>query len=121
MRKLISAFENIFLIRIIPTEGTEKKPVIFLEDQGEASYLAAGRYDELTNLTRFLFSDLRTQLHYRPELGVRIFQFRNRGGAHVPLCFAQGARVLGIIPSLSDRPNLRRHQERSKFLGKISK
>ena len=39
LKKLISAFESMFLIRQVPTIGTDKKPVIFFEDQGEATHL----------------------------------------------------------------------------------
>ena len=106
LKKLIAAFESIFILRIISTEGTDKKPVIFFEDQGEASYLAENRYDLLTNRIRFLFANLRAQILYRPDLGIRMFQYRNRGGGYVPLCFGKGNSFLGIIPILEDRPSL---------------
>ena len=98
LRKLIQAFEAMFLIRLIPTEGSEKKPVLYFEDQGEASYLSENRYDDTTQLLRFLYSQLRVQIHYRPELNATLFQYRNRGGASVPLCFRSQKHVLGIIP-----------------------
>ncbi len=104
LKKVIQAFEALFLIRLIRTEGTEQKPVLFLEDQGEATYLAGDRYDAHTQLLRFLYANLRHQLHYRPELCGEIFQFRNRGGACVPLCFRVGKSVLGILPSLTENP-----------------
>lgn len=105
LKKLIQAFESMFLIRMIPCEGSEKKSVLFFEDQGEATHLSGNRYDDLTQLVRLLFSQLRHQLHYRPELQGEIFQFRNRGGAHVPLCFRSGHAVLGIIPILTENPH----------------
>ncbi len=105
LRKLIAAFEAIYLIRIIETEGTEKKPVIFFEDQGEATHLVSNRYDELTQLTRFLFAQLRHQWHYRPEVEGSLFQFRTRGGAYVPLCFRGKDGILGMIPILEENPN----------------
>lgn len=104
LRKLIQAFEAMFLIRQMPTEGTERKSVLFFEDQGEATYMAGNRYDEGTQLLRFLYSELRHQTHYRPELNAQMFQFRNRGGAHVPLCFRSGDSVLGIIPTIAETP-----------------
>lgn len=105
LKKLIQAFEAMYLIRQIPTEGSERKPVLFFEDQGEATHLASNRYDDSTQLLRFLYSELRHQTHYRPEVGASIFQFRNRGGALVPLCFRAGHSVLGIIPILSENPH----------------
>lgn len=105
LKKLLSAFESMFLIRLFRTEGSERKPVLFFEDQGEATFLASDRYDEGTQLLRLLYSELRHQIHYRPELRAEIFQFRNRGGALVPLCFRTGRSVLGVIPSLTENPH----------------
>jgi len=105
LRKLISALESIFMIRVIDSIGTEKKPVLFMEDQGEATYLCGGRYSEIMDLTRFLFSQLRAQIHYRPELKIKMTAWKNRGGAHVPLCFEQRNSFLGIIPSLEESPD----------------
>lgn len=104
LKRILSALQSIFFIRLIPTEGSEKKPVIFLEDQGEASFLSSGLYDASTNMVRFLFSQLRHQVHYRPELNAKIFQLRNRGGAYVPLCFSQGKNTVGIIPLVYENP-----------------
>lgn len=105
LRRLIAAFEAMFLIRLLPTEGSEKKPVLFFEDQGEASLLTGNRSDELTDLTRFLFAQLRHQFVYRPELEGSLFQYRTRGGAYVPLCFRIKKSVLGIIPILEENPS----------------
>lgn len=105
LRKLIQAYEAIFLIRLVSTEGSERKPILFFEDQGEATYLSSNRYDPSTQLLRFLYSQLRHQVHYRPELTAKIFQFRNRGGAHVPLCFRSKNATLGIIPILTENPH----------------
>ncbi len=46
VKQLIAAFEAIYLIRIIETRGTEKKPIIFFEDQGEAHFLFPKGHDE---------------------------------------------------------------------------
>lgn len=105
LKRLIMAFESMFLIRIIRTEGSERKSVLFFEDQGEATYLTGNRYSDSSQLLRFLYSELRHQIHYRPELMAEIFQFRNRGGTLVPLCFRSGKSVLGIIPILTENPS----------------
>jgi len=104
LRRLISAFEAIYLIRVIPTEGNQRKPVVFFEDVGEANYLAHLELNVLQALTAFLFANLRTQIHYHPEDEVEIFQYRNRGGGLIPLCFRKGKDVLGVIPSLEQTP-----------------
>lgn len=104
LKKIIAAFESLFLIRILETRGSEKKPVVFLEDQGEATFLCEGASNELRDLVRFLFAQLRVQHHYRPNKKVTCFQFRNRGGALVPLCFQCPTGALGIIPILEENP-----------------
>lgn len=104
LRRLLSSLEAMFVIRIIETEGTRRRPVLFFEDQGEASHLFGGRNDGLFNLTRFLFSYVRHQWVYRPDLDARMFQFRSRGGAFVPLAVRSGAHVLGFIPMLDETP-----------------
>lgn len=109
LNKLISAFEAIYLIRVIPTEDPgasgSKRPVLFFEDLGEANYLANIERYENQAFTCFLYANLRVQFHYRPELAVNTFQFRTRGGALVPLCFRHKSRVLGIIPSVEETPS----------------
>ncbi len=104
LRKLISALESVFFIRLIPSEGTQKKPILFFEDQGEASFLSARGYSPQMELTRFLYSELRVQTHYRPAAAIRLFAYRNRGGSHIPLCFASSNSALGIIPTLAESP-----------------
>jgi len=104
LKKLLSAFEALFLVRLLDTEGTEKKRVLFFEDQGEANFLSGGRLDEASRWIGFLYSQLRAQVHYRPELMVRLFQFRNRGGTFLPLCFSNAQMTLGILPLLGQVP-----------------
>ncbi len=105
LSKLIQAFTSLFLIRTIPCEGSAKKSSFMMEDQGEATYLIGHRTDPLYDLTRFLYANLRCQVHYRPELNAEFFQFRTRSGVFVPLCFRLEEGVLGIIPILEDYPN----------------
>lgn len=106
LRTLLKAFESIFLIRVLRTEGTEKRPVIFFEDQGEASHLAGAPIPPLMNLNRFLFSQIRTPLRlFGAGAPTEIFQYRTRGGAHVPLAIRQKDRVLGLITMVESEPN----------------
>ena len=102
--KLIRAFEALFLIRMIPCEGSAKKPAYAMEDQGEATFLIGNRTDPLFDLTRFLYANLRCQTHYRPELNAELFQYRTRAGVNVPLCFRLPTGELGIVPILEDYP-----------------
>lgn len=108
IKKLLMAFEAMFLIRILKTEGTEAKSVIFFEDQGEATYLVNGNMDDLTNLVRFCFANFRAQFKYRSEIKSEFFQYRNRGGAHIPLAlhvaFEKEKSTLGFVPILGSTP-----------------
>ena len=117
LRTLLRAFEAIFLIRSFQTEGTEKRPVIFFEDQGEASHLASRPLDPVTDMTRFLFAQIRSPLRLSDSGKVaEIFQYRTRGGAHVPLAVRFGARNLGLIPLLEANPGRQAMGSATSFL-----
>lgn len=108
LRRLISALESMFVIRIVKTEGSRQRPVLFFEDQGEASHIAGQNRDPLFNITRFIFSFIRHQWVYHPELQAEVFQFRSRGGAFVPLALRTQLGILGFIPMLDEVPG--RHE-----------
>lgn len=101
LRKVLRCFEALYLIRVIETEGGERRPVIFLEDQGLATYLAEKRQWTATdNIIRGLFANLRPVFRYHPKLGdprTRLYQYRTRGGALVPLCVRHRNAELGFI------------------------
>jgi hypothetical protein len=75
-----------------------------MEDQGEATFLIGNRTDPLSDLPRFLYANLRCQIHYRPELNAELFQYRTRSGVKVPICFGFAAGELGVLPILEDYP-----------------
>jgi len=104
LRRIVDSLESMFVIRIIETEGTRCRPVVFFEDQGEATYLAGDKPEKLARMTRFLFSFVRQQWAYRPELEVKIFQYRSRGGAYVPLALHSKYGELGFLPMLDQTP-----------------
>jgi len=108
LKRLISALEAMFIIRVVETEGSRKHPVLFFEDQGEASHLVGENRDPLMSITRFLFSFVRQQWVYRPDLAGSLFQFRSRGGAFVPLALRTRLGILGFIPMLDEVPG--RHE-----------
>jgi len=105
LRKLIAAFESMFLIRIVPTEGSRRKPVLFFDDAGEANFLANLSNKPLQQLLGVIFSNLHPQIAYRPELAIQMYQYRSRSGAWVPLCFRKKNLHLGIIPILEEAPD----------------
>jgi predicted AAA+ superfamily ATPase len=108
LKRLVSSFEAIFLIRRLLSAGGTKAPVFFLEDQGLASYLLKSEptsISPLYNVLRGLYGNILPQFHYRPELQALAYQYRTRGGAVVPLAFKTIHGHLGIIPSLTDEPS----------------
>lgn len=116
LRRLIHSLEAMFVIRLVDTEGSRRRPIIFFEDQGEATHLAGDRSDPLFQMTRFLFSYVRQQWVYRPELEARLFQYRNRGGAFVPLALHTKLGTLGFIPMLDETPGKHEIASATSFL-----
>jgi predicted AAA+ superfamily ATPase len=105
-RKLISAFEAMFLIRSIATDQ-QSHPVIFFEDQGMATHLAADAAEiggPSYDLARGLYSCVLPQFIYRPEANATFYQFRTRGGAKVDFAIRLGAHRIGVIAGSEDRP-----------------
>ena len=100
LRKILVEFEAIFFIRLLNCEGNEARPVLFFEDQGEATYLSGGRFDLMDDLERLAFAHLRIPFFYEPGLNFDCFQYRQQGGAYVPLCFRSGRKTIGFIISL---------------------
>ncbi len=112
LSKLLTGLESIFFIRIIPCEGNEVRPVVFFEDQAEASYLAsqrlsgeaAGATDFVSDLERIAFAHLRIPFAYTPGLAWGLTQYRQQGGAYVPFVFRTPGHVLGFICMQESHP-----------------
>ncbi|MCX6127374.1 MAG: AAA family ATPase, partial [Proteobacteria bacterium] len=109
LRRLIAAFEAMFLIWRLPCIGGEKRPAFFFEDAGEGGHLHGGRLDALSEWTACIATQLRSvfdiPLSGKENSIVDLFQFRTRSGAFVPLGLRRGKRHLGIIPILSQTPS----------------
>lgn len=109
LRKLLVAFESLFLLHLIEAEGTEKRPAILFEDPGEANFLAEGRLDDLSIWSATVLSHVRSILDLpltgQQKFICRFSQYRTRGGAFVPLVVRCGKATLGIIPMIEENPN----------------
>jgi predicted AAA+ superfamily ATPase len=103
LKRVLFALEALFLIRVIPCEGLGR-PTIFLEDQGMATWLSGKALESADDVVRGLYANLRQEFHYRPALQGRLFQWRTRNGAVVPLAFASRNGTLGIVATLSREP-----------------
>lgn len=118
LRKMLVCLESLFLIRRLNIEGTEKRPVFYFEDQAEATHLAAKPMDPLTDMTRFLFAQIRIPLQLEMSKRVEYFQYRTRSGAYVPICVRWGQTSLGLMPILEENPNRNAMGSASSFLKK---
>lgn len=100
IKKLLFAYEALFLIRLVKSSGDEKKPTYFLEDQGLASWMSRRGLETAQDLVRGLYSNLRQEIHYRPEINGRIYQFRTKNDVDIPLVFDAKGIKLGLIATL---------------------
>ena len=124
LRKIITGLEAIFLIRVLPCEGNEARPVIFFEDQGEATYLSSLRLSGESNfalsltadLERLAFAHLRIPFAYTPGLSWTVSQYRQQGGAYVPFVFRSANKALGFICMQEKQPSLSSARSAQSFL-----
>jgi len=104
LKRLLIAFEAMFLVRRIPTLGGEKKEIIYFEDQGEANFLSRLSPDSPIAFELFVYQMLRCQWMYRPELRIQLSQWRTRNGAQIPFVLMGPKGKLAIIPVLEENP-----------------
>jgi predicted AAA+ superfamily ATPase len=106
LRKLLYAFESMFLIELVPYHQGAGQPSIFFVDSGEAHHLAAGRLSPEQSFAQCLFSDLKATLSNvtRMPTRVEITHFRTRGGTNIPLVLTAGKKSFGFLPVLPDMP-----------------
>lgn len=110
LRKLLSAFESLFLFSILEAEGSEKKSAIMFEDPGELGFLTEGRLNDLAVWTGTVLTHVRTILDVplagNQKYPCRFSQYRTRGGAFIPMVVRSGDKALGIIPMVEENPDL---------------
>lgn len=124
LRKILAGFEAIFLVRILPCEGNEARPVLFFEDQGEATYLSSLRLagqppasgSFVTDLERLTFAHVRVPLTYATGVSFQISQYRQQGGAYVPFVLRAGKNALGLVCMEESHPSLAATRSAASFL-----
>ncbi len=116
VKKILLAFEALFLIRPVPAEGTVSKISYFFEDQGLATYLSKSTASDSDKILAGLYSNLRQELHYRPHPKNEIFTFRTHDGTEVPLAFKFKDGIIGIIPTDERVPTLKSQASAKSFL-----
>jgi predicted AAA+ superfamily ATPase len=119
LKRVMFAFEALFLTREVRSIGEERKSVYFLEDQGMASWLTDRVLDEPQDIVRGIFSNLRQEFHYRPEVRGEIFQYRTKHGVNVPLVFRSRLGTLGIVATMEHIPAPKTLGSAQSFLDRI--
>jgi predicted AAA+ superfamily ATPase len=121
VKKILYAFEALFLIRPIPSEGTLSKISYFFEDQGLASYLSKNPPRDQDKIMRGVYANLRQELHYRPHPQNEVFSFRTHDGTDIPLAFKFEQGVVGVIASDERHPTLKAQASAKSFLKRFPK
>jgi predicted AAA+ superfamily ATPase len=85
LKKIIFAFESMFLVRRMDGLDYVRAPAYFLEDQGMASFLTS--YSQSQDALRFAISQLFAQAHYNQNGTMETKYFTTKGGAHIPIVF----------------------------------
>ncbi len=97
IKKLLFAYEALFLIRLVKCVGDEKKPTYFLEDQGLSSWISRRGLETSQDIVRCLYANLRQEIHYRPELNGKVYQFRTKNDVEIPIVFDADSIKIGIL------------------------
>ncbi len=114
-KKLLFAFESIFLIRRIPAEGVSGESIL-LEDQLEERELSDNSLAAQTQLTTAIYRNLRAQFTYRSGEQLSYFQYRTRGGAYVPLALRNERGILGFIVISTNSPSVSEKRSADSFM-----
>ena len=75
-----------------------------MEDQGEATYLCGQDHDPYRENLSVLYANCRSEFMYRGDMNPTFFQYRNHGGALVPLAVKSKAGTLGLIYTMTESP-----------------
>jgi hypothetical protein len=97
-KKLLYAFEGVFLIRLCKIEGDRKGHTVFFEDQGEHYYLTKNVLSTNSCFLGFCYRNIRAQFQYRLGEPFSIHQYRSKAGAVVPIVFRSTKGALGVMP-----------------------
>jgi len=114
-KRLLYAFESIFLIRRIPILG-KRSDTFLLEDQLEEWVLSQEKLTTVSRVYGALYRNLRAQFGYRSGILFECFSFRLRSGAWVPLVFKSGGREVGFIVMEGHEPTLGQKRSADRFL-----
>lgn len=120
IKKLIYAFEAMFLIRRLKVEDSYQGEVFFLEDQAESNYLSQHSLSDKEQLEQLIYRNLRAQMYYDLGLSFKEFYFETRGGVRIPYAIECNVFRLAIIPIEEEIPNRVEKSAAGSFLKKYN-
>jgi predicted AAA+ superfamily ATPase len=97
VKKLIHAFEALFLIRLIPDLGKPSRVMLLWEDVGLLHHISEGQLPKSIYVLNSFFQNIRCSLKYPFGAMGTFYFYRTRGGAHVPLVFKRQSETYGWI------------------------
>jgi predicted AAA+ superfamily ATPase len=99
LKKLMNAFESIYLVRRLKVEGGgTKSEMIFFEDQAEQNFLSQHANSFKAQRAGLIYRQLQAQFAYTLQSDVSFFSYLTRARASVPLAARVGAAVVGFYP-----------------------
>lgn len=104
-KKLLLAFEAVFLLRLLKIEGGRKGFICFLEDQYESNFLAGPALTELQYRTQCLYRNIRAEFFYSLGESFRIFHYLTRHKTTIPFAVQTKTGCLGFLPLENSEPS----------------
>lgn len=99
IKKIISALEAVFLIRLLPIEGTSSRGTsVLFEDLAERVHVCTREVSASERFAHLCFHEARSQFQYHQGLSWSASHYRTRGGARIPFVFKAKQGELGLLP-----------------------
>lgn len=105
IKKLLYAFEAVFIIRRLSVEGSVRGETFYLEDQAESLYMCENKIDAWDQFAQLIYRNVRAQMYYTIGASFKEFVFKTRGQMNIPYAISFEGMSLGIIPLLTPRPS----------------
>jgi predicted AAA+ superfamily ATPase len=103
VKKIIAAFEGLFLIRRMSGFGFKNSPRFFLEDQGMAHYLAP--VSDFQRILRWVLSQAFGNCHYAYMSQYQFGYFESKYSHEIPVVAKLGDQLLGFLFEDSESPS----------------
>lgn len=116
VKRLIEAFEGLFLLRRVPGTDFVSSPHFYLEDQGCSSYLLKDAELKESFVPRFLFSQVFPNIHYTFLDSYQIGHFETKSGKKLPLVCTTSKGTLGFLYEPTEVISSKTHRLSEMFL-----